>query len=80
VNLCAKCRSRLPKCGSCRIVMAPEWGYLESFARKVGRFSICGGCDYELRRKGFLHISETQYLLPSGKVKMKSMPPEDMVD
>jgi hypothetical protein len=60
--------------------MAPEWGYLEGFTRRVGRFNICGGCDYEIKHKGFLHISETQYLLPSGRVKIKSMLAEDMVD
>jgi hypothetical protein len=49
--------------------MAPEYGFLEGFAGKVGKHSICGGCDHELRTKGFLHISETQWLLPSGKVK-----------
>lgn len=51
--------------------MAPEYGSLEGFARKVGKYQICGGCDCELKGKGFLHISETQYLFPSGKVKVR---------
>jgi len=51
--------------------MAPEYGYLERFARKVGKFKICAGCDYELRRKGYLPISETKDLLPSGRVRTR---------
>jgi hypothetical protein len=60
--------------------MAPEYGYLEGFARKVGKYGICGGCDCELRRKRFLHISESQYLLPSGRVRTRKAPAEDRVD
>jgi hypothetical protein len=59
--------------------MAPEWGFLEGFAKKVGIYKICGGCYYELKRKGFLHLSESQYLLPSGRVKVKNVPIEDKV-
>lgn len=50
---------------------------MESFARKVGKHRICTGCDYELRRKGFLHISESQYLLPPGRVEVRNVPAED---
>lgn len=57
--------------------MAPQYGSLESFARKVGKYNICTGCNYELGRKGFLHISETQWLLPSGRVKVKKVLVED---
>jgi hypothetical protein len=78
-TLCPVCWRKEPKCRSCRIVMAPAYGSLEGFARKVGIFSICTGCNYEINRKGFLHISETQYLMPSGRVKIKSVPAEDMV-
>jgi hypothetical protein len=60
--------------------MAPEYGSLERFARVVGKYRICAGCDYELRRKGFLHISETQWLLPSGQVRIKKVVVEDRVD
>jgi hypothetical protein len=60
-------------------VIAPEYGYLESFGRKVGKYRICSGCDYELRRTGVLHISPSQYLYPSGHVKTKNVPAEDKV-
>ena len=60
--------------------MAAAYGSLEAFARKVGIFTICTGCNYEINRKGFLHISETQYLLPSGRVRTKSVRAEDRVD
>jgi len=56
--------------------MAPEYDFLEGFARKVGKYSICGGCDYEIRNKGWLHITEVQYLFPSGRVKVRTSPPE----
>ena len=59
--------------------MAPEFGFRERFARKVGKYKICTGCDYEIRRKKFLHVSATQYLLPSGRVKIKSARAEDKV-
>lgn len=59
--------------------MAPEHGYMESFARKVGKYNICTSCDVELRKNGFLHISDSQALLPSGDVKIKAVPPEDKV-
>jgi hypothetical protein len=78
-TVCDKCRRTLPKCGSCHIVIAPEYGYLESFARKVGKYKICTRCDYELRRKGFLHLSESQYLYPSGHVRIRNVPAEDKV-
>ncbi len=78
-TLCANCQAKLPKCGICRVVMAPEHGYMEGFARKVGKYNICGGCDYGLKTKGFLHISESQYLLPSGRVKVKAVLAEDKV-
>jgi len=57
--------------------MASEYGYMESFARRVGKHRICGGCDYELRRKRSLHISETQWLLPSGRVRTGKAQAED---
>jgi len=50
---------------------------MESFARRVGKHRICGGCDYELRRKRSLHISETQWLLPSGRVRTGKAQAED---
>ena len=59
--------------------MAPEYGYMESFGRKVGKYRICSGCDGELTRVGFLHISASQYLYPSGRVKTKNVPAEDNV-
>jgi hypothetical protein len=59
--------------------MAPEHGYMEGFARKVGKYKICTSCDVELRNNGFLHISESQTLLSSGHVKTKAVPPEDKV-
>jgi hypothetical protein len=55
--------------------MGREWGYREGFARKVGKYKICNGCNYQLKRKGFLQISNTQYLLSSGRV-VKRMPAE----
>ncbi len=77
--LCKKCESALPKCGICHTVMAKEDGYMEGFARKVGKYKICDCCNAELKAKGFLHISESQYLLPSGRVKVKAVPAEDKV-
>jgi hypothetical protein len=59
--------------------MAPEYGFRESFARKVGKYSICTNCDYELRHKGFLRISESQILLSTGRVRIKNVWPEDKV-
>jgi hypothetical protein len=55
--------------------MAPEWGYSESFARKVGKLRICASCDYELTNRKYLRISETHYLLASGKV-VDTLPPQ----
>jgi hypothetical protein len=49
--------------------MAPQYGSLERFGVKVGHFSICAGCALQLKRKKFLQISETQKLLPSGRIK-----------
>lgn len=78
-RLCPKCRARLPRCDSCREVMAREWGYLEGFARKVGKYRICDSCNVELKKNGFLHIAGGKYLLPSGRVKIKEVPAEDKV-
>jgi hypothetical protein len=59
--------------------MAPEYGFMEGFARKVGKYKICDWCNVELREKGSLHISESQYLLPSGRVRTRNVPAEDKV-
>jgi len=59
--------------------MAREHGYMEGFARKVGKYKICTSCDVELIKNGVLHISGSQYLLPSGWVKVKPVPTEDKV-
>jgi hypothetical protein len=59
--------------------MAREHGYMEGFARKVGKYKICTSCDVELIDNECLHISESQTLLPSGQVKTKAIPPEDKV-
>jgi len=69
IELCSKCWSKQPKCRSCHIIMAAQYGSLYSFARMVGHMKICSGCDEELRSKGCLRISETQFLLASGKVR-----------
>jgi hypothetical protein len=50
------------------MVMAPDYGSLATFGRKVGRVNICGSCFQELRRKKYLHISEYQWLYPDGKI------------
>ena len=52
---------------------------MEGFAKKVGKYKICGWCEAELRKKRFLHISESQYLLPAGRVKVVKVPAEDKV-
>lgn len=41
--------------------------------RKVGKYEICTSCDYELGRKGELHISQGRYdkfLMPNGKIRV----------
>jgi hypothetical protein len=69
-DVCPKCESTLPKCDSCHTVMAKEYGYMEGFARKVGKYEICDWCDMELKNKRCLHISEDELLLSSGRVKV----------
>jgi hypothetical protein len=78
-DVCAKCESTLPRCDSCQTVMAREHGYMEGFARQVGRYKICTSCDVELIDNERLRISESQTLLPSGRVETKAVPPEDKV-
>lgn len=70
IEVCQRCAAKLPKCGCCHIIIAPEYGYMERFARQVGRYRLCYHCSRELRRKKFLRISESLCLLPSGKVKV----------
>lgn len=70
-EVCPKCRKTLPECDSCHTQMSTQYGYMEDFARKVGNYSICGCCDGELEKKGFLHITNFQYLMPDGSVKTK---------
>jgi len=77
--LCKKCESALPKCGICHTVMARQYGYMEGFARKVGKYKICTSCDTELIVKGALRISASQLLLPSGRVRTRDVPAEDKV-
>jgi len=48
--------------------MASEYGYMESFAMKVGKRSICWWCKNLLQKRGYLCPTEKQYLLPSGKI------------
>jgi hypothetical protein len=48
--------------------MASEYGYMESFAMKVGKRSICWWCKDVLEQRGYLHPMENQYILSSGKV------------
>jgi hypothetical protein len=69
IELCNKCWKKQPKCGSCKQVMAMRYGGLERFAGMVGKKRICASCAFELSKNGFLRISETQILLPDGKVK-----------
>jgi len=57
--------------------MAPEYGYMEGFARKVGKYKICDSCNAVLITKGSLHISASQYLLPSGRVRVEKVRAED---
>jgi hypothetical protein len=59
--------------------MAREYGFLEGFATKLGNYKICTSCDTELTRKGLLHISDTQYLLPSGRIKTRNAVKKDQV-
>lgn len=73
-NLCPKCRRRLPTCPSCHKIIAPEYGYMDRPGRKVGKFVICTSCDYELGRKGELHISQgryDRYLMPDGTIRVE---------
>ena len=63
--LCVKCASRLPKCFSCGIVTAPEWGFLEGSIVFAGH-SLCYTCAQELKRKGYLMISDRDVLYPDG--------------
>jgi len=77
--LCSECKKRLPLCRSCHNVMAPEYGYMESVAKQVGKYSICGSCDAKLRQEGFLRISDSQTLLSSGIVKTNKVVEEDRV-
>ena len=76
IALCLKCWDKQPKCSSCKNVMAPEYGSLDKFARNIGKYKICDGCNAAMKRKGCLHISASQYLLPSGRVTTKI--PEEM--
>gem|GEM_PF-4928704 len=66
--LCEGCRDTLPKCDSCGSVMCVGFGYREQFARTVGRYRICTSCDHALRTRGYLRPSQTEKVLPSGKV------------
>jgi len=59
--------------------MARQYGYMEDFARKVGKYKICTSCDTELIAKGALRISESQLLLASGRVRTRAVPAEDKV-
>lgn len=68
--LCRRCRRRLPKCGNCRSVMAPQYGYRYGFGRKVGKYKICDDCAYELNKKGYIRLSDEKILLASGSVKI----------
>jgi len=77
IALCLKCWDKQPKCSSCKNVMASEYGSLDRFARNIGKYKICDGCNREIKRKGYLHISESQYLLLSGRVKTQTIPEED---
>jgi hypothetical protein len=50
--------------------MASQYGSLYGFARKLGQYRICTGCDDEIRNgRGFLIVSETQILPASGKME-----------
>jgi hypothetical protein len=57
--------------------MAPEYGYMEGFAKKVGKYKICDSCNAVLITNGYLHISASQLLLPSGRVKVINVPAAD---
>jgi hypothetical protein len=77
--VCDKCANKLPKCGSCHIVMASEYGYMESIAMKVGKRSICWDCKDLLGKRGYLCPSENQHMSPSGKIKHIRIADEDRV-
>jgi hypothetical protein len=49
--------------------MAPQYGSLIGFGKRIGKYDVCAWCVEEIVKKGYLHISETQYLYPSGQVK-----------
>lgn len=69
--ICEPCRHSLPQCDSCHIVMSILYGFLDSYAKTVGKLDICGHCNNELKEKGYLQVSEgrdNKYLLPSGEV------------
>lgn len=72
--LCRRCRRRLPKCGTCRIVMGRRYGYMEDGGRRLGLYKICGSCGIEVRRKRYLRISEEKCLLATGKVVITRKP------
>jgi len=74
-NLCTKCRSHLPECFGCHAIMAPQYGYMYGPGRKVGKHEICSNCDYELNKKGYLHISHgkiDKFLMPNGRITITS--------
>lgn len=52
---------------------------MERRGTKIGKYEICGSCQVQLRKKGFLQISETQYLYPNGRVRVKKVPKQNDV-
>jgi hypothetical protein len=57
--------------------MGRQYGYSEDYARKVGKFRICTSCDAVLTKNNKLHISPSQILLLSGRVKTVRVPAAD---
>lgn len=53
--------------------MGRKFGFKEDFGRKVGKYSICTGCEVVMNLRGYVVMVDGRELTKSGRVRRRKL-------
>ena len=66
-QVCDACLDKLPRCFSCGVTLAPEYGYRETI-NELGKYVVCGSCYEDIMTKGHIDLTDGVQLMKDGTI------------